>query len=116
MSSSKDTYDFGNKRSGVYDEYRKQLANHLAKNEYEKFWTDFRSEASGKGKTKLDEAAVFASFMYAIEKKGWTPGPLPWEVTILIKGTVDIHNPKLVTTPKSKSATPKSKSATSKPK
>jgi hypothetical protein len=28
--------------------------------------------------------------MYAIEKKGWTPGSLDWEVTIPVKGSIII--------------------------
>jgi len=106
----KDSYDFSNRRTGIYDQYRKRLAAHLAKNEYEKFWVDFKNEASGKGKSKLDEAAVFASFMYAIEQKGWTPGPLPWEVTIPIKGTVTIPKPRSALKPElNPGASPKPK-------
>jgi hypothetical protein len=89
-----DTYDFDNKRTGMYDKYRKELASHLLKSEYDTFWTAFETEtaASGKGRTKLDSAGVFASFMYAIERKGWTPGGLAWHVSIPARGTVLIQN------------------------
>jgi hypothetical protein len=26
--------------------------------------------------------------MYALENAGWTPGPLPWEVTVPLTGTI----------------------------
>lgn len=80
-----DTYDFENKRSGEYDRYRKELARLLAANQFDKFDDAFAHEISLDGrqhKTKLDDAAVFASFMYALEKKGWTPGGLKWSVTV----------------------------------
>ena len=79
-----DTYDFENKRTGEYDRYRQRLAALLLANDYDKFESAFESEAIpfGKHATKLDDAAVFASFMYALEKKGWTPGGLDWHVTV----------------------------------
>lgn len=87
-----DTYDFDNKRSGAYDRYRKKLASHLAKGDYDKFWDAFERKLGDKKKTGLDHAQIFASFMYAIEKKGWTPGPLVWDVAITMRGSVPIPN------------------------
>jgi RHS repeat-associated protein len=101
----KDTYDFENKRTGVYDRYRKELAGYLSKGEYDKFWDVFESEAAGKGKTGLKYPEVFASFMYAIEKKGWTPGPLAWDVTITMKGSVLVPNAPAKKVPVKKSPT-----------
>lgn len=82
-----DVYDFENKRSGEYDSYRKELARHLAANDFEKFEDLYSREAhhpfdKKMHKTKLDNAAVFASYMYALEKKRWTPGGLAWDVTV----------------------------------
>jgi hypothetical protein len=80
-----DAYDFENKRYGEYDRYRKKLARYLIANEFDKFEEAYYREAQpleGWHKTKLDSAGVFASFMYALEKRGWTPGPLVWDVTV----------------------------------
>jgi len=80
-----DTYDFANKRSGEYDRYRKKLAVLLIAEKFDEFEQAFYPEAnpfSDTHQTKLDDAAVFASFMYALEKKGWTPGALSWQVTV----------------------------------
>jgi hypothetical protein len=84
-----DKYDFDNARSGVYDAYRKKLAKLVADGKYPDFWEAYGREVIGLGaKTGLDSAAIFASFMYAIEQAGWTPGPLPWQVTIPMTGTL----------------------------
>ncbi len=84
-----DTYDFDNTRSGVYDLYRKRLAKLLADGRYPDFWEAHGRETLGLGGTTgLDAAALFASFMYAIEQVGWTPGPLPWQVTVPVTGTI----------------------------
>jgi hypothetical protein len=80
-----DTYDFENQRSGEYDRYRKNLAALLIANKFREFWDAYQDEIvpiDSWHKTKLDSAAVFASYMYALEKKGWTPGPLAWDVTV----------------------------------
>ena len=84
----RDAYDFDNSRSGVYDAYRKKLAKLLADGRYPDFWEAYGRETIGLGYTGLDSAAIFASFMYALEKAGWTPGPLPWEVTVPLTGTI----------------------------
>jgi hypothetical protein len=87
-----DTYDFENKRSGEYDHYRKKLARLLLANEFDKFWDAYVREVEpqfmGSHHTSLDNAAVFASYMYALEKKGWTPGPLAWHVTVPMEVSV----------------------------
>ena len=91
-----DTYDFENERSGEYDRYRKELARLLAANQFDKFDAAFAHEISPDGrqhKTKLDDAAVFASFMYALEKKGWTPGGLKWSVTVPMRLTLAFPAP-----------------------
>lgn len=82
-----DVYDFGNKRYGEYDRYRKELARHLLANDFEQFEELYSQEAhhpfdQAMRKTKLDNAVVFASYMYALEKKRWTPGGLAWDVTV----------------------------------
>lgn len=89
-----DTYDFDNARTGEYDAYRKKLAQLLRQGKYGEFWKAYEREVSGAlgidetgRKTHLDQAAVFASYMYALEKKGWTPGPLPWDVTVPMVGS-----------------------------
>jgi hypothetical protein len=79
-----DTYDFANKRSGEYERYRKQLAAYLLANDFDKFEAAYWGEVKpfARHKTKLDNAAVFAAFMYALEMKKWTHGGLDWEVTV----------------------------------
>ena len=82
-----DTYDFENKRHGEYDHFRKELARYLSANDFESFHSVYDREAHHPfdmkmHKTHLDSAAVFASFMYALEQKGWTPGGLKWDVTV----------------------------------
>jgi hypothetical protein len=84
----RDAYDFDNTRSGIYNVYRKKLAKLLADRRYPDFWEAYGRETIGLGTTGLDSAAIFASFMYALEKAGWTPGPLPWEVTVPLTGTI----------------------------
>jgi hypothetical protein len=86
--SFRDAYDFENTRSGVYDVYRKKLAKLLADGRYQDFWEAYGRETIGLGYTGLDSAAIFAAFMYALEKAGWTPGRLPWEVTVPLTGTI----------------------------
>jgi hypothetical protein len=84
-----DTYDFQNKRTGEYDRYRRRLAALLAAGRYEDFWEAYLREAFGVRRiTTLDSAALFASFMYAIEAKGWTPGALTWRVVVPMRGSV----------------------------
>jgi len=89
-----DTYDFTNKRQGYYDKYRKRLAKLLQENKFEEFEQAYDDMVSvnpfGKPK-RLDNAAVFASFMYALEKRGWTPGPLSWHVAVPMYGTISWH-------------------------
>jgi hypothetical protein len=84
----RDAYDFENQRGGIYDAYRKKLAKLLIDGRYPDFWEAYGRETIGLGYTGLDSAAIFAAFMYALEKAGWTPGRLPWEVTVPLAGTV----------------------------
>jgi hypothetical protein len=84
----RDKYDFDNTRSGIYDVYRKKLAKLLAEGRYSDFWEAYGRETIGLGYTGLDSAAIFASFMYALEMAGWTPGALPWQVTVPLTGTI----------------------------
>jgi hypothetical protein len=91
-----DTYDFANKREGEYAVYRNRLADLLKKNqfcEFEKaYWGEMCPGPSGP-RTQLDSKAVlFASFMYALERRGWTRGPLPWHVTISMYGTFTVSH------------------------
>ncbi len=86
-----DTYDFENKRYGAYDRYRKKLSRFLQANKFEQFEKTYLPETLPYDKwhrTKFDNASLFASFMYALEKKGWTPGPLSWQVTVPMKITI----------------------------
>jgi hypothetical protein len=87
----KDTYDFDNSRKGEYDRYRKKLAKLLQQNKFGDFELMYYREQDPSGyfrKTKLSHAGLFASYMYALEKRGWTPGPLAWEVTIPMRGSL----------------------------
>ncbi len=80
-----DVYDFQNKRSGEYQRYRENLATLLRSNQYDRFNYEYLGEAqpiSAFKRTNLDLAGTFASFMYALERKGWTPGGLAWDVTV----------------------------------
>jgi hypothetical protein len=82
-----DTYDFENRRHGEYDHFRKELTRYLIANDFDRFHSVYDREAhhpfdEKMHKTHLDNAAVFASFMYALEQKGWTPGGLKWDVTV----------------------------------
>jgi hypothetical protein len=90
-----DTYDFENQRYGEYDRYRKELARYLLRNDFERFWAVYSREAHHPldktiHRTHLDNAAVFASFMYALEQKKWTPGGLKWDVTVPAEITLAI--------------------------
>jgi hypothetical protein len=86
-----DSYDFKNRRSGAYERYRKHLAALLFAGMYPDFWEAYWREATGvRRTTSLDKAAIFASYMYAVEEKGWTPGPLPWRVAIPMRGSVPL--------------------------
>src|SRR5262249_30067482 len=91
-----DTYDFANKRDGEYALYRSRLAELLKKNqfcEFEKaYWGEMCPSSSGPRTHLNTKAVLFASFMYALEQRGWTPGPLPWQVTIPMRGTF-AHDP-----------------------
>ena len=94
-----DTYDFDNKRSGIYDQFRKHLAALVQKGQFDQFWSEYHAAAGAAmhspfSKSKyasIGAAGIFASFMYAIEKNGLTPGGLPWDVTIPMSGSV--HGP-----------------------
>ena len=91
-----DTYDFANKRSGEYERYRQKLARLLLANDFDKFDEAYEAEIHypidvSTHKTHLDNAAVFASFMFALEKKKWTPGGLPWDVTVPAEVTLVFH-------------------------
>jgi hypothetical protein len=83
-----DQYDFANVRKGHYDEFRKEMALLLKLNKFDEFESRVgvklivNHDKKWGDKGYLDEAAVFACFMYALEKRGWTPGSLPWNVTI----------------------------------
>ena len=80
-----DVYDFQNKRTGEYARYRENLATLLRSDQYERFNVAYFGEAHPIQRLRhirLDLAATFASFMYALERKGWTPGGLAWEVTV----------------------------------
>jgi hypothetical protein len=87
-----DTYDFGNKRTGEYDAYRKRLAKLLQENNFWEFDKSYWGEVlpvDSWHKTKIrSNAALFASYMYALEMRGWTPGPLPWSVTTVMRGVI----------------------------
>ena len=90
----KDTYDFQNKRTGEYEKYRNKLAALVKAGKYADFWEAYGREAFEiRPQTGLDQAAIFASYMYAIESKGWTPGPLKWEVTVPMTGSFVVPTP-----------------------
>jgi hypothetical protein len=93
-----DTYDFENKRTGEYDHYRKKLARLLIVDDFENFEKAYYGEVrhpfdGSSHRTHLDNAAVFASFMYALEKKKWTPGGLDWSVTVPTEITLSLKPP-----------------------
>jgi hypothetical protein len=88
-----DTYDFQNKRpEGEYTRFREYLARLLQNNDFDAFESAWHDEVVPfrTSKTKLDNAALFACFMYAIEKRGFTPAPLAWEVTVPMYGTLTV--------------------------
>ena len=80
-----DVYDFQNKRTGEYQRYRENLALLLRSDQYSQFNLAYFGEVQpirAYKSTNLDYAGTFASFMYALERKGWTPGGLAWEVSV----------------------------------
>jgi hypothetical protein len=98
-----DTYDFDNDRSDVpeYDHYRKNLARLLQNDDFDGFESSFLGEFMPlkPSKTSLDHAALFASFMYALEMRRWTPGGLSWEVTVPMIGSITAPAPRGVPAP-----------------
>jgi hypothetical protein len=95
-----DTYDFENKRTGEYDLYRKKLARLLIADDFENFEHAYWGEVIGwHHRTHLDNAALFASFMYALEKKKWTPGGLDWSVTVPTEISLSLKQPQHNATP-----------------
>jgi hypothetical protein len=88
-----DTYHFNNHREGDQDRYRKLLRGLLSAGKFDQFEEAYNAEAtlgidslphpglSRKWKA-LDDATIFASFMYALEMNGWTPGGLKWDVVV----------------------------------
>jgi hypothetical protein len=82
-----DVYDFENKREDqpAYDRFRKELARLLTSGQYGAFWWEYHRALYGGN--PVDRARVFASFMYAIEKAGFTL-PMEWEITLTVSGPV----------------------------
>ncbi len=91
-----DEYDFENRRFGFYDQFRKQAASLLIADDFDAFEKMVFGQAETavfeSRKAKLDDAAVFASFMFALEKKKWTPGPLAWQVAVPMRGTIKTND------------------------
>jgi hypothetical protein len=92
-----DTYNFHGHRTGEQAMLRTKLAHYLAARDYNKFEATYNDEASfglgasylplphfGSKKTHLDDAGVFACFMYALEDNHWTT-PLDWDVVIPVE-------------------------------
>jgi hypothetical protein len=88
-----DTYHFNNHREGDQDRYRKLLSQLLSARDFDKFEETYDAEATlgldslphpflGRKWQSLDDATIFASFMYALEMNGWTPGGLDWDVVV----------------------------------
>lgn len=77
--SFQDRYDFNNTRTGAYETYRQHLYSLLLKGEYLTFAADYHSEFY---LGSLGKLRVFASFMYAIERFGLTPGALTWSTVV----------------------------------
>lgn len=88
-----DVYDFENDRSGVYDKYRKSLAKMLKEGKFAEFEKAYAEQAITNSK-KISRAGVFASFMYALEKAGYTPGSLEWSTELNMSGTINLPKPK----------------------
>ena len=94
-----DEYHFKNIRHGEQDKFRRELAGYLHARRFGKFEDAYNAESSvgigtsyipalphfsGARKTHLNDAAIFACFMYALEVNGWTRG-LRWDVVIPVQ-------------------------------
>lgn len=91
----RDTYDFENNRKGEYDRLRKELAQLLASNrfvEFEARMADYGFDPSSSFIRDYRYTSLFACFMYALEKRGWTGPGIPWEVKLpmIIQFTDDV--------------------------
>jgi hypothetical protein len=81
----KDTYDFENSRGGEYDRLRKELAQLLANNRFVDFearLADYGFDPNSAFIRTYRYTSLFASFMYALEKRGWTGPGVPWQVRL----------------------------------
>lgn len=103
-----DVYHFNNHREGEQDAFRKKLAGLLRMRDFDKFEAAYNAEATlglGGGTympamphifssraTHLNDAAIFACFMYALEMNGWTH-ELPWDVMIPVQITLSFPTP-----------------------
>jgi hypothetical protein len=99
-----DTYHFNNHREGDQDRFRKLLSKLLSTRDFDKFEEAYNAEASlgvdslphpflSKKWKRLDNAADFACFMYALEMNGWTPGGLDWDVVVPVEISLDFKPP-----------------------
>jgi hypothetical protein len=92
-----DTYNFHGHRTGEQAMLRTKLAHQLAARDFDKFEATYNDEASfglgssylplphfGSKQTHLDDAGVFACFMYALEDNHWTT-PLYWDVVVPVE-------------------------------
>jgi hypothetical protein len=82
-----DVYHFHadrSKKAPEQDRFRKRLAFYLIANDFDNFedWCFGEAKPWTIHRTHLDKATVFASFMYALERRGWTPGGLAWSVVV----------------------------------
>ena len=100
-----DTYNFHGHRTGEQAMLRTKLAHLLAARDYAKFEATYNDEASfglgssylplphfGSKRTHLDDAGVFACFMYALEDNHWTT-PLYWDVVVPVEITLTFPLP-----------------------
>jgi hypothetical protein len=99
-----DTYHFNNHREGDQDRYRQLLRRLLSAREFDKFEEAYDAEAtlgldslphplSARKWRSIDDATIFASFMYALEMNGWTPGGLNWDVVVPAEITLAFKPP-----------------------
>jgi hypothetical protein len=87
-----DTYDFSNKRTGNYAHTREELARLLAGNRFNEFECKLRTLGFTENSfiQKSGYTSLFAAFMYALEKRGWTGPGIAWKVTLPMRVGLNI--------------------------
>jgi hypothetical protein len=86
-----DTYDFSSKRTGNYARTREELARLLASNRFNEFECKLRTLGFTENSfiQTSGYTSLFAAFMYALEKRGWTG--IAWKVSLPMTVGFDRH-------------------------